>query len=849
MASKRIKGITIEIGAETKELTKAIKDAEKQIGDAAYKMRDINKLLKADPKNVELLTQKQKAFTEAIEGTKKKLEQEKQALEQLKNGPQTEETIRQQEALGREIAETEQKLKSLEAEYKDFGSVATQQAKLAADAMQKNGQKIQEAGKGMVSVGRGMTTYVTAPIAAGFAASAKEAISWESAFAGVRKTVDATEEEYAQLEQNIKQMSTEMASSKEEIAGVMEVSGQLGVEGVENLTAFTRTSVMLGDTTNIAAADAATALARVLNITGDGYDKIDRLGSVVVDLGNNFATSESEIVNMATRLAGAGKIAGFTTQEVFAMSAAMSSVGIEAEAGGTAMETTMKNIQAAVSNFSKEGATEKEKEKLIALANVAGMSAEAFAHAWQTKPMDAMQAFIKGLANLRDEGGDTFAMLDELGMKGIRQSGMLQRLALASDMMGDATETANKAWNENTALTDEAAKRYATMEAKLEQLKQTLTNLAITVGERLMPYIEKLIEYVDKLAEKFEGMSDAQLDATIKIAAFAAAIGPVLMVIGGITIGIGKFIEALGVIKGALAGAQAAIAGLGGSLTGLLGPLALVAAAIAVWVHNWDEIKEAAGLLVERTKEHFEAIKNDVIAVHEALKAYISAKWTEIKETASTLMEALKIALGVIWEFIKGIFTEKIEFIKGVVDGGFGFIVETIKGKLEAAREAVQWIIDNIKGIMEGVANIARTWGEHLIDNFVGGIKSKASLVTTMVSGLANTVREYLHFSEPDVGPLSDFNTWMPDMMSQMAEQINAGVPGVRSAMQNVAGTMAGQMSPDYSGQLASIDSGIGKLAAAGGGNITVPVYIGQQKFAQAVVDANQVNRLRNGGR
>ena len=212
-------------------------------------------------------------------------------------------------------------------------------------------------------------------------------------------------------------------------------------------------------------------------------------------------------------------------------------------------------------------------------------------------------------------------------------------------------------------------------------------------------------------------------------------------------------------------------------------------------------------------------------------------------------MEALKIALSTIWEFIKGIFTEKIEFIKGVVDGGFGFIVETIKGKLETAKETIQFIIENIKTIFDGVVNIAQTWGEHLIDNFVGGIKSKASLVTTMISGLANTVREYLHFSEPDVGPLSDFNTWMPDMMSQMAEQINAGVPGVRSAMQNVAGTMAGQMSPDYSGQLASINSGIGKLAAAGGGNITVPVYIGQQKFAQAVVDANQVNRLRNGGR
>lgn len=853
MASKRIKGITIEIGAETKQLTAAIKDAEKQIGDAAYKMRDINKLLKADPKNVELLTQKQKAFTEAIEGTKKKLEEEEKALEQLGKKEQTAEVVAQQDALQREIIETKQKLQELEREEKEFGSVAQQQAKLAAESMQNYGEKIQSVGQGITSVGRGMTTYVTAPIAAGFTASAKAAIDWETAFTGVMKTVDASPEEYNQLSDAIKQMSTEMMASKSEIAGVMEAAGQLGVTGVDNLIAFTKTAVMLGDTTNIQAQDAAIAFARILNITGDGYDKVSNMGSAVVALGNNMATSESEIVEMANRLASAGKISGLTTQEILALSAAMSSVGIQAEAGGTAMTQTFKGIQAAVS-----GALAGDKgsiEQLEQLAKISGKSADEFATAWKTKPMQVIQDFIGGLSKLQDEGGDTFAVLDELGMSGVRQSNMIQSLALATDQLTGATDIANAGWSENTALSAEAEKRYATMAAQLQQLKEELSNLAITVGERLMPYVEKLVGYIDGLITKFEGLSDEQIDAGIKMAAFAAAVGPVLLVIGSLITGIGKLVWAIGTIKGAfaaggaLAGAGEALAGVGASISGLLGPIAWVAAAIAVWVHNWDEIVEAGQLFVERTKEHFEAIKAAAIEVHEAIKAYVAAKWEEIKNTATTAMEALKIALGLIWDFIKGIFTEKIEFIKGVVDGGFGFIVETIKGKLEAAREAVQWIIDNIKGIMEGVANIARTWGEHLIDNFINGIKSKASFVTTAVSGLANTVREYLHFSEPDVGPLADFNNWMPDMMSQMAEQINAGVPGVRSAMQNVTGAMRGEMAPDYSGQLAGINQSVQSLAAAGGGNITVPVYIGQQKFAQAVVDANQVNRFRNGGR
>ena len=852
MASKRIKGITIEIGAETKELTKAIADAEKKMSDAAYKMRDINKLLKADPQNVELLTQKQKTFTEAIEGTKKKLEEEEKALEQLGKQDQTDDVVRQQDALQREIIETKQKLQELEQEEKEFGSVAQQQARLASQEMQSYGDKIQAVGSGISSVGRGMTTYVTAPIAAGFTASAKAAIDWETAFTGVMKTVDASPEEYDQLADAIKQMSTEMMSSKGEIAGVMEAAGQLGVTGVDNLIAFTKTAVMLGDTTNISAQDAAIAFARILNITGDGYNKVSNMGSTVVALGNNMATSESEIVEMANRLASAGKISGLTTQEILALSAAMSSVGIEAEAGGTAMTQTFKGIQAAVSG-SAEG-NEKMIDKLNQLAQISGMTADEFTAAWKTKPMEVITNFIKGLEKLKDDGGDTFGVLDELGMSGVRQSNMIQSLALATEQLTNATGIANTGWAQNTALSDEANKRYATMAAKIQQLKESLSNLAITVGDRLMPYMEKMIEYVNELITKFEGLSDEQIDAGIKIAGFAAAVGPVLLVIGGIVTGIGKIVWALGTIKGAFAaggvfaGAGESFAAVGAGISSLLGPIALVAGAVAVWVHNWEEIQEAGRLLVERTQEHCEAIRASWQEVVDALSVYLPAKWEEIKATFSSAMEGMKLAGSVALEYIKSMFTEKIEFVKGVISGGFGFIEETIRTKIESARTQVESALDGVKLAFETVRDLAKTWGSDMIQNFIDGVKSKFEMVSTVMSGVAQTISGYIHFSEPDVGPLSDFNTWMPDMMKQMADQINAGVPGVASAMQNVAGTMAGQLGPDYTGQLASINNGIGKLATANG-NITIPVYIGQNKFAQAVVSANQVNNYRSGGR
>lgn len=852
MASKRIKGITIQIGADTKELTKAISEAEKKMSDAAYKMRDINKLLKADPKNIELLTQKQKTLTEAINGTKEKLKEEEKALEQLGKEDQTDDVIRQQDSLQREIIETKQKLQELKQEEKEFGSVAQQQAKIAGQEMQAYGEKIQAVGSGISSVGRGLTTYVTAPVVAGFTTSAKAAIDWETAFTGVMKTVEASPEEYKQLEEGIKKMSTEMMASKSEIAGVMEVAGQLGVTGVDNLLAFTRTAVMLGDTTNLSADDAATSFARILNITGDGYDKVSNMGSAVVALGNNMATSESEIVAMSTRLASAGKIAGLTTQEILALSAAMSSVGIEPEAGGTAMVQTFKGLQAAVSGAAAGDA--KMIDKLNQLAQISGMSAEQFSNAWKTKPMEAITNFIKGLERLKDTGGDTFGVLDELGMSGVRQSNMIQALALATEQLTNATGISNTGWAENTALSEEAEKRYATMAAKLQQLKESLSNLAITVGERLMPYLEKLIDYVDKLITKFEGLSDEEIDAGIKIAAFAATVGPVLLVIGGLITGIGKLVWAMGQIKlafaagGTFATAGESLAGVGAGISSLLGPIALVAAAVAVWVHNWEEIQEAGQLLVERTHEHLEAIKTDWFALVDGIKEYSTAKWAEIKETWSMAMEAIKIAGSIAWEYIKSTFTEKIEFIKGVVTGGFGFIEETIRARIEGARIQIETSLENVKIAFETVRDLAKTWGADMLQNFIDGIKSKFEMLKFVVQGAAETISEYLHFSEPDVGPLSDFNSWMPDMMKQMAQQINAGIPGVASAMQNVAGTMAGQISPDYSGQLASINNGIGRLAAAGG-NITVPVYIGQQKFAQAIVSANQITNYRNGGR
>ena len=297
----------------------------------------------------------------------------------------------------------------------------------AEQTAEKGGGKISSAFKTGLSIATKALT-IASTAAVGFGKSAiNAASSFETAFTGVRKTVDATEEEYKQLSDWIMEASTRMALSKEGIAATMEIAGQLGIRGVENLEAFTETMVMLGDTTNLSADEAAGALARFMNITGNASADVSKIGSVIVDLGNNFATTEADIVEMSTRLASAGTIAGLSSTDILALSTAMSSVGINAEAGGTAMAQTLTTISKAI-ELAGTAADEDGKwaNKLETLANVAGMSGVAFREAWGENTVNALTAFVKGLTNVEANGKSANVILSELGLSGIRQTNMLQ---------------------------------------------------------------------------------------------------------------------------------------------------------------------------------------------------------------------------------------------------------------------------------------------------------------------------------------------------------------------------------------------------------------------------------------
>ena len=348
-----------------------------------------------------------------------------------------------------------------------------------------------------------------------FASCAQASMDFESAITGVAKTTDLTDEELAAMSDSIKALSTEIPATTEEIAAVTEAAGQLGIQK-DALLDFTEIMTMLGTATNMTADEAATALARFANITGMATDNYGRLGSVIVDLGNNFATTESEIVAMGTRLASAGKLAGLTEPEIMALAAAMSSVGIEAEAGGTAMTQTLNAIEKAVA---------KGGDDLAEFARIAGMSSEEFSSAWKNDAMSALTSFIGGLGKLDEQGESTVLVLEDLGLTGIRQSNMLKALGLAADQMTGAVNTANTAWQQNTALTNEANKRYATAQSRLTMMQNAYNNLKVAIGDAYTPALSEAYGVGTKVLNEITKFVQANPGVVAAITGLSTALG------------------------------------------------------------------------------------------------------------------------------------------------------------------------------------------------------------------------------------------------------------------------------------------------------------------------------------
>ncbi len=599
--------------------------------------------------------------------------------------------------------------------------------------MKRLGREAEKTGKKITNAGKTLTKGVTVPIVAAGTASIKAGIDFESAFTGVAKTVDATDEQLAALKQGIIDMSKEIPASTTAISGVAEAAGQLGIE-TDNILDFSKVMIDLGNSTNLSAETAASSLAKYANVTGMSQKDFDKLGSTIVALGNNFATTEADIVGMATRLAGAGSQIGLTDGEIMGFATALSSVGIEAEMGGSAFSKAMINMQLAcetglddVQELSKKtgmslrelqlmsensggdfkdlaqslGYTNSEMKAMIKagvnlenFADVAGMTADEFKKSYEKDAAGALQSFIKGLGDTEGKGESTIKMLQDMGFTEVRLRDTLTRLSQDGEGLAKAVSMGNSAWDENNALTKEASQRYATTQSKVEVTKNKLYALGIQISDTLMPYFNKFIDKVSDLAAKFSNLSPKTQNTIIKIAGLAAAIGPCLLVVGKLTTGVGKTITKISNLPKTIGKAKKAVTFLKNSNIGLtatfvkqnavlaISKARLLAGKASMLLYKGQQLALAGAtklVTIAQAALNATMFGCPVVWIVAGIAAIIAVgvllykNWDTVKEKASELWGHIKNVFGGVGKWFSGIWAD-------VKNGFKGFINFIIKG-------------------------------------------------------------------------------------------------------------------------------------------------------------------------
>ena len=347
-----------------------------------------------------------------------------------------------------------------------------------------------------------------------FAATGEASMDFESAMTGVAKTTDLTNEELAAMSREIKLLSTDIPVTVEEFAGIGEVAGQLGI-AKENLLDFSTVMAMLATATTMTAEEGATLLAQFANITRMDPSFYSNLASAIVALGNNYATTEQKITEMAQGIAASASLAGMSEADMVALAAAVTSLGIETQAGSTAMSRLISTLMTAVETG----------EDLEEFASIANMTAEEFTRLWGTNAVQALQAFVVGLNDTERNGKSATVALTELGITEARMQRMILSLANSGDLLNRTLETANQAWSENTALTKEAELRYATTQSQLTMMQNAYNNLKIAIGDNFTPALSGLYGVATDVLNSITEFVEKNPELVKAITAFIGVIG------------------------------------------------------------------------------------------------------------------------------------------------------------------------------------------------------------------------------------------------------------------------------------------------------------------------------------
>ena len=953
MAS-RIQGITVEIGGDTTKLQTALKGLNGEIKSTQTALKDVEKLLKMDPGNTELLAQKEKLLAQAVDETKQKLETLKTAAEQantaLANGDISQE---QYDALQREIVETEQKLKELETQANQ-SATAVQKIAATGESLKTTGDNISNAGKKLLPVTAAVTGLGTA--------SVTTAANFESSMSQVQATMGITKDSMSTLDgQSVNTMDA-LSNLAKEMGASTAFSATECAEALNYLALAGYSTQEMADT-----------LPTVLNLAAAGGIDLASASDMVTDAMSALGMETAEADTMVDQMA---KTASTTNTSVAQLGEGILTIGATAKSikGGTAELNTALGILANNGIKGAEGGTHL-RNIILSLQN----------------PTDKAAAQMEALGvSVYDSEGNMRSMNDILGDLNTSMEGMTSedKANIISTIFNKTDLSSVNALLANTGSTWDslqssiensagAAPQMAdtqldNLQGQLTLLKSALEGLAISFGQLLMPALKSIVGAVQKVVDWLNSLDEGTKKVIVTVALVAGALGPVLIIVGKVISVVGTIMSIVPKLAGVINVVKGAFAAL--NTTMLANPIVLIVAAIAAlvaafiylwnncdgfrqfWIDLWENVKTVAVTVWEGIKSFFSSawmaisttattiwegiksffsgiwegiksifttvvetikttittyfnvyktiittvfnavkkfittvwngIKNVITTVVTAIKTFLTTAWNAIKTVISTAINAIKTVITTVWNAIKTAITSVMNTIKSTISSIWNGIKSTVSGIVNGIKSTVSTVFNNmLSAIKSTVGKIASSiksgfqtaikfitnlpsqalkWGKDMIMGIVNGIKSCISKVGDAVKDVAEKIKSFLHFSVPDEGPLTDYESWMPDFMSGLAKGIEKSKGMVAKAVEGVsqdmvispnvkAASTAMEATQSSAAQNSASLTGAIRDAVAGlvmqGGDTVIPVYIGGTMIDEIVVNAQQRINLRSGGR
>lgn len=881
----RIKGITIEIDGDATKFQKALGDLNADIRSTQSQLKDLDKLLKLDPGNTELLKQKYKALTQEIKEANDKLTLLKKAEQEMKDAGKTD--TKEWDALQREIAETEQNIKSLTERMKEFGSVSAQQIAAA-------GEKLKGFGDKMSATGKDLTTHVTLPLVAVGTAGAASFAEVDKTMQLANKTMGNTAEEAELLNRAMKEAAANSTFGMNDAATATLNFARAGLSAEEAAAA-------LAPAMNLAAGEGgdldtvSAGLVATINGFHGSFDEASHYADVFAAACNNSALDVNSLSSAMSVAAPIFAAAGYSIDDAALYMGVMANNGIDADKAANSLKTGLARLVSPA----KEGA-EMMKQLGISVTNADGS--------------------MKDSVTIQRELHDAFSRLSESEQIAAAsaifgKNQMAPWLALINTAPGDVDELSASLAGCAGTTQEMADTMMGGFGGSLEKLKSSIDVLVYSIGQALAPTIQKVVDIIQRLVDKFNALSPAQQDIIVKIGLIVAAIGPVLIVVG-------KLLSSIGAIMTWAPKIVSAISTIGGGLKALwallmANPIVLVIAAIAAlvagfiylwntseefrnfWINLWNGIKEIAKAVVDAIVTFFtETIPNALTtlgeffkSIWEAIKTGVSTAWNVIKETISNIVNgikdfltgawdaiktgasnawnAVKTTVMTVWDGIKTGVANTVNGIKETISGAWNAVKSTTSSVWNGIKSAVSSAIDGVKSTISNGLNSAKS----TISNILNGIKSTFSSVwegaKNIVSNAINRIKSFLNFhwelprlKLPHISISGRFSINPPSVphfsiqwyKKAMDEGMILNAPTIFGAAGGklLGGGEAGPEAVVGAVSLRSmiqeaVASQTATLATALGGDTYV--YIGEQQLDAIIQKSNQRVTLRSGGR